>query len=188
VAVALSGRPNQRAQGALARAIASPRAEVRKPAARAVGRWAGVAVQSEVDGPDRRALARKMADRLRELDTEALRGAVTAVPVQSATARIAAKVRAKAGVAPASTAAPSPRPSPPPRREEGGEPSSPQTPTSAPDLDRAVLAELRTALRGRTPTEIAESIAAPADAVQGAIRALAAQGVVVARGAKIYAA
>ena len=193
VAVALAGRPNPRAQGALARAIASPRAEVRGPASRAVGRWAGVPVQAEVEGPDRRALARKMADRLRELDADALRGAVTAVPAPAAKSRIAAKVRAKAAVPSPPAAKASPRPS---DRTPNATPTltsnSNSTATAAvpstPDLDRAVLAELRTALRGRTPAELADSIAAPAAAVQGAIRALAAQGVVVARGAKIYAA
>jgi hypothetical protein len=169
-----------------------------------------VAVQAEVEGPDRRALARKMADRLRELDAEALRGAVTAVPAPVAKTRIAAKVRAKAGAVPtaASVAVPSPRPTATapqaasstatrtatahstPNSTTTRTANSTPAPTAAatPDLDRAVLAELRTALRGRTPAELADSIAAPADAVQGAIRALAAQGVVVARGAKIYAA
>jgi hypothetical protein len=61
-------------------------------------------------------------------------------------------------------------------------------PAVSPDLSRAVLAEVRTALRGRTAAELAETLEAPAVAVDGAVRALAAAGVVVARGARFYVA
>jgi HEAT repeat protein len=164
-AAALAGRPNRRAQGALARAIANPRAEVRRSAERAVGRWAGEPLRGDLDESDRRALARKMTERLREIDGAALRGAVSRVPAQTVKAKAAAAIRG-AGAPAAAAAAPAP----------------------AVDVARAVLAEVRAALRGRTTAEIADSIAAAPGAVDGAIRALAAQGAVVARGARFYAA
>jgi hypothetical protein len=170
-AVALAGRPSSRAQGALARAIASPRPEVRRPAARAVGRWAGQPIDVEGGDSDRRALSRKMTDRLRELDASTLRGAVT---------HVTAAARPPASPAPAARR-PMAAPRPPP--QPGA--ASPEPP---PELSQALLAEVRTALRGRTTAELAESLAAAPAVVDRAVRALAATGAVVARGARVYVA
>jgi stage V sporulation protein SpoVS len=51
-----------------------------------------------------------------------------------------------------------------------------------------VTGELRAALRGRTCAEIATALGAGSLAVEGALRALAARGLVVARGPRWFLA
>lgn len=54
------------------------------------------------------------------------------------------------------------------------------------ELAEAIVAELRAALRGRSLEELAGLLSAPAAQVEGALRALAARGEVVARGPRWY--
>jgi len=180
-ALALSGRPTASAQGALARAVDHRQEGVRRVASEAVARWSGETVAASATAEERRRAARRIADRLSALDTGALREAVVAgapaaawpvmasasAPRDGAAGLLAAggAARAPAHAVAVVTAAPAP-----------GDRSP---------LEEAVLFEIRAALRGRTPVEIARLV--PGDAV-GALHSLVARGAVVLRGARYFPA
>ena len=83
-ALALAGRPNAAAQGALARAVDHREEGVRRAAAEAVARWSGETVRAGSSAEERRRAARRIADRLAELDSGALRDAVVgAAPAEA---------------------------------------------------------------------------------------------------------
>ncbi len=197
-AVALSGRPSARAQGALARALEHREPEVRKTAARAVGRWSGEAVDTSAPEPERRWAARRIAEKLLAVDRADLRSAVTRAPAAaSSTAQ-----------------APSPRPACPgertqartaPSRGSGQGPgagrremavvsaagtSQAAVAVAAPCADSALasaaLAEVRAALRGSTAEELALALSRDRAAVEASLRALVAQGQLVARGPRFF--
>jgi HEAT repeats len=77
-AAALSGRPTARAQGALARALEHPEISVRRAAAAALTRVAGEHVDAEGSVSARRAVSRRIAEKLAAMDGSALRDAVIA--------------------------------------------------------------------------------------------------------------
>jgi hypothetical protein len=232
-AAALAGRPSARAQGALARALAHHEPDVRAVAARAVARWSGEAVvDTAAPEADRRRAARRIAEKLLEMDGGALRDAVTRVPAAVvSTAGAACAARAKATAKPEGTAAgangdlarrersaPSPStavpavPCPalrtgsaPPaaaRTRRAALPPEPARPAAllrqasgavtvaAPDADgvlaAAALGEVRTTLRGCTADEIVSALARGRVEVEAVLRALVAQGRLVARGPRFF--
>jgi HEAT repeat protein len=158
-AVALAGRPSRRAQGTLARALDHREAAVRRAAARAVERWSGERVDENAAGAERRRAALRIGERLHAMDGAELRQAVSRI----ATATLPLPSRA---AAPAATAVVDPDPA----------------------LEAAVTGEVRTALRGRTCAEIAAALGAGSPAVEGTLRALAARGLLVARGPRWFLA
>jgi len=178
-AVALSGRPTARAQGVLARALDHRELSVRRAAARAVERWSGERVEADGDGAERRRASRRIAERLHALGRAELRGAVAA---------------AAAGTTP--TATPT-RTVPTPTRTSTRTPPSPTAtaPRAAvavaladPSLDDAVLAEVRTALRGRTAAEISQALGREPPQVEAALRALVTRGRLSPRGPRFFMA
>ena len=216
-AAALSGRPSAKAQAALVKALARGPEAVRATAARGVARWAAEKVDASAPDIERRAAARRISERLRELDPAALRGAVTKVSAERSVAPVRARavapniaVNAPApAVAPAAPAAataraPQPKvatravatrtqPSRAVRAAAGSQPArSARTVATAtlappaPALSEAVMVELRGALRGRTPSEVADALAAPVQEVEAALRTLVAQGAAVPRGPRFY--
>jgi HEAT repeat protein len=189
-ALALAGRPNAAAQGALARAVDHREEGVRRAAAEAVARWSGETVRAGSSAEERRRAARRIADRLAELDSGALRDAVVEAAAAEAPAPSRAAPAAAPAARPALAAAPgAPLPSPPstgaaPRAraavavlEAPGDELGP--------LEQAVLLEIRSALRGRSADEIARAV--PGDA-EGALRSLVARGAVVLRGLRYFPA
>jgi HEAT repeat protein len=207
-ALALAGRPNAAAQGVLARALDHRQEGVRRAAAEAVARWSGETVGAGSSGEERRRAARRIADRLAELDAGALRDAV----VSAAPADAPPATRARTAVAPPAhlpaTAIPLPAAPPAQGRVAASPAPAPRAPASssalaasprahaavavvdAPggDLDpleQAVLLEIRSALRGRSSDEIARNV--PGDA-GGALRSLVARGAAVLRGVRYFPA
>jgi len=189
-ALALAGRPNAAAQGALARAVDHREEGVRRAAAEAVARWSGETVRAGSSAEERRRAARRIADRLAELDSGALRDAVVGAAAAEAPAPSRAAQAAAPAARPALAAAPgAPVPSPPspgaaPRAraavavlEAPGDELGP--------LEQAVLLEIRSALRGRSADDIARAV--PGDA-EGALRSLVARGAVVLRGLRYFPA
>jgi len=192
-AAALSGRPTVRAQGALARALEHPHPSVRKAAAASLSRVAGEPVPADGPAPALRAASRRIAARLAAMDGAALRDAVLR----------------GAGEAPPAMAHP-PVADPPPVARAGGEtavaaaqsrpvavartatavmvreadPPSPE----ASGLEAVILLELRAALRGSTPEDLAAAVGAPAARVSTALALLGGRGAVVQRGARWFMA
>jgi hypothetical protein len=232
-AAALAGRPSARAKGALARALAHHEPDVRAVAARAVARWSGEAVvDTAAPEADRRRAARRISEKLLEMDGGALRDAVTRVPAAVvSTPGAACAVRVKVTAKPEGTAAgangdlarrersaPSPStavpavPCPalgtgsaPPaaaRTRRAARPPEPARPAAllrqasgavtvaAPDVDgvlaAAALGEVRTTLRGCTADEIVSALARGRVEVEAVLRALVAQGRLVARGPRFF--
>lgn len=198
-AVALSGRASARAQSALARAIDHREPDVRRAAARAVERWSGERIDHGAAPAERRRTSRRIAERLLALDRGALREAVARVPL--------APIRSTAGAAERQAAPPAAArrpPSPPPvERAQGDQghlpaegvaaaaalapaPARSATATFEPALAEAALAEVRAALRGRSAAEIAAALGADPGPVEGALRALVAQGRIVPRGPRFF--
>jgi predicted transcriptional regulator len=211
-AVALSGRPSARAQAALARAVDHREPEVRRAAARAVERWAGERVDAGAAPAERRRTSRRIAERLQALDRGALREAVarplahgSAVPLprNPAPAPAAAPLRQEP-LAPILSPPPAPSPSIPgamrpalgagavegPRARgvegQGAATFAAPSTTFDPALAEAALAEVRAALRGCTAAEIAAALGAGPGPVEGALRALVAQGRIVPRGPRFF--
>jgi hypothetical protein len=58
--------------------------------------------------------------------------------------------------------------------------------TADPALADAALAEIRTALRGRTPDELASALCRDRQSVDAALAVLAAEGHVARRGPRFY--
>ena len=214
-AVALSGRPTSRAQAALAKAIDHREAGVRRSAAEAVSRWAGESVDAAAPSAERRRAARRIAERLVAVDQRTLRDAVVESAAQveriQAAAPPAAVARAEAAAAAsappsaqAPTAAAPGRPlsahaaAAPPRTAPAmvaPAPASAAALAAVAVLDAApagdpveqqVVAEVRTALRGRTIPELAAVISAGPAAVEAAARALVARGVFAQRGPRFF--
>jgi HEAT repeat protein len=192
-AAALAGRPSARAQGALARALDHREAAVRGAASRAVARWAGESPDAAAPDVERRRASRRIAERLLELDGSALRSAVTrvAVPATAVAAPVRPERRAaesKGPLTPISTGTPSVRPERSAAESKGA--PAPRSTTVAPAADPALadaaLFEIRAALRGRTPDELASALGRDRPTVEAALCALAAQGRVARRGPRFY--
>jgi HEAT repeat protein len=201
-AAALSGRPTARAQGALARALEHPEGSVRRAAAAALSRVAGEAVSADASPTDRRAVSRRIAERLAAMDAGALRDAVMrgaeAAPAARAgttsapaTGAVSAPARGAASAsgsrsAPASGSPPGAAPAPA-RRAVAVMVAEATSSAPAPSgLSVALLAEVRAALRGCTAADLVAAVGAPPDAVDSALVALAAGGTLVQRGARWF--
>ncbi|HZZ83905.1 MAG TPA: HEAT repeat domain-containing protein [Anaeromyxobacteraceae bacterium] len=184
---ALSGRPTARAQGALARAVDHRDPTVRAAAGRAVARWAGEVADAAASEADRRRAARRITEKLAGMSGEALRGAVmrsargsaaTAVPRAAAPLSLpAAGGEGQGGVAPSPREAAAPAP-----RRAVAPAASPATRA----LQTAVLGEVRASLRGETVAGLASSLSTDPLDVEAALRALVAQGALVARGPRFF--
>ncbi|BDG10248.1 HEAT repeat domain-containing protein [Anaeromyxobacter paludicola] len=211
---ALSGRPSARAQGALARAVDHRDPTVRAAAARAVARWAGEVVDVTGTEADRRRAARRISEKLAGMTGEALRGAVmrtarapvrpasTPPPARGERESLVSAPAASTSVASASAAPP--RPAQPTLPAGGGEgrggvapaareaaPAPRRAPVHAASpaaraLMTAVLGEVRASLRGETVAGITSSLSAEPLEVEAALRALVAQGALVARGPRFF--
>jgi hypothetical protein len=171
-ALALSGRPTASAQGALARALDHGEESVRRVASTAVARWCGESVAAAAPAEDRRRAARRIAERLSAVGSAALHDAVVADPAASprplaARAPASAPLSATARLARTAVAVVE-------------IPSGDLSPG-----EEAVLLELRSALRGRTPEEIARIVPGGADR---ALATLVARGVAVKRGMRYFPA
>ncbi len=189
-AVALSGRSTATAQGALARALDHGDESVRRVASKAVARWSGESVAAAAPAEDRRRAARRIAGKLSAVGATALRDAVVADP--AAIPRSAPVRTAAVAPAPARPAAPSvaPRPSAVPASATArlARAAVAVVETPAGELspgEEAVMLELRSALRGRTPEEIARVVPGSADR---ALAALVARGAAVRRGVRYFPA
>ena len=206
-AAALAGRPSPRAQGALARALEHREPAVRRAAALATARWSGEAVDTSAPEAERRRAARRIAEKLLEVGGDELRSAVTKVPVAAAPPpRPSPPVGERVKVSSSSpsgervkTAQRAPRvPSPSPfqgeGRGEGRRPAAaaPKTTVAVaalsadPALATAALAEVRAALRGRTAEELCATLGSERVTVESTLRALVAQGQLVARGPRFF--
>ncbi|HSB20030.1 MAG TPA: PBS lyase, partial [Anaeromyxobacteraceae bacterium] len=141
---------------------------------------------------ERRRTSRRIAERLQALDRGALREAV-ARPL----AHVPASPLPRHPV-PVTTAAPprreplAPILSPPPVpghsevEGQGAATAATRSTTFDPALAEAALAEVRAALRGSTAAEIAAALGAGPGPVEGALRALVAQGRIVPRGPRFF--
>jgi hypothetical protein len=211
-AAALSGRPTARAQGALARALEHPHENVRRAAAASLARVAGEAVRTEGSGPELRAASRRIAARLAGMDGAELRDAVLAgasAPPASTAARpstSSGRAEIEAGSPPLAKLAPALRQTegePEPARPVSGLVSArPATvaraaaaimvqeaaPQPASGLDAAILLEVRAALRGMAPADLAAALGAGPEAVASALETLRARGTLVQRGSRWFTA
>jgi hypothetical protein len=216
-AAALSGRPTARAQGALARALEHPQESVRRAAAASLSRVAGEAVSAEGPAPELRASSRRIAARLAAMDGAELRDAVlagaTREPARGRAARASSPVQPALPPPPAVVAppvAPRPqqarpavRPSPPVAAQAAApapghaavaraatavmvEETAPAP--AAGGLEALVLGELRAALRGAAPADLAAALDAPLAAVAAALEVLRARGTLVQRGPRFFTA
>jgi hypothetical protein len=196
-AVSLAGRPSARAQGVLARALDHREAEVRRIAARAVGRWSGEAIDTSAPEPERRTAARRIAEKLLAVEGAELRNAVMRVP-QNASARrrqvrTAAPLPLSAGERDG-VRGPATAPLPLPSREREGVRGfaalagavAVATVEEEPALGAAVMGEIRSALRGRTVDELAGTLARDRMTVEASLRTLVAQGQLVVRGPRFF--
>jgi hypothetical protein len=190
-ALALSGRPTATAQAALARALDHGEESVRRIASTSVARWSGESVAAAAPAEDRRRAARRIAEKLAAVGSTALRDAVVLAdpnadpaPARPSIARAAAQPR----IAPA----------PPPSAPRAAPPAVAlavraavavavvEAPAgSLSPVESAVLLELRSALRGRTPEEISQVVPGGADR---ALAALVARGAAVQRGTRYFPA
>ena len=172
--------PPPRAQGALARALDHGEESVRRVASTAVARWCGESVAAAAPAEDRRRAARRIAEKLSAVGATALRDAVVAdpaaAPARAAAAAPAAPGRAAPGARAASATARLARAAVAVVEVPSGELSP---------GEEAVLLELRSALRGRTPEEIARVVPGGADR---ALAALVARGAAVKRGVRYFPA
>jgi len=183
-AVALSGRPSALAQGALARALDHRAPEVRRTAARAVGRWSGESVDALAPEPERRRAARRIAEKLIALGGAELRSAVTRVPARAPSSPEPPPLSPAKGrlPPPGSRGAPAAAMTAPERRVAVMvAPAGPD-----PALAAATLAEVRTALRGRTAEEMADLLRRDRASIETNLRALVARGELVARGPRFF--
>ena len=215
-AAALSGRPTARAQGALARALEHPHETVRRAAAASLARVAGEPVPSEGSGPALRAASRRITARLAAMDGAALREAVLAsaadgpqqlAPAATATRAVPLPLRQAQGERKLDTARGEPvepRAVPAAALALGlslaGSPAvaraatavlvedAPPPPPEASGLESAVLFEVRAALRGSSPDDLAAAVGAPAAAVSAALSSLRDRGTLVQRGARWFMA
>jgi hypothetical protein len=200
-ALALSGRPTATAQAALARALDHGEESVRRIASTSVARWSGESVAAAAPAEDRRRAARRIAEKLSAVGATALRDAVVLAdpmadpaPARPAIARVVAPARvapalAQPAVSPsvaASVAASvAPRAAAPAQKPRASV-AVVEAPSGAPSpLEEAVLLELRSALRGRTPDEISRVVPGGADR---ALAALVARGAAIQRGARYFPA
>ena len=183
-ALALSGRPTATAQGALARALDHGEESVRRVASTAVARWCGESVAAAAPAEDRRRAARRIAEKLSAVGATALHDAVVADPA-AAPRPVAARRRGRSRARRSA------------RRRRRLPPSATarlaRTAVAVVELpsgelspaEEAVLLELRSALRGRTPEEIARIVPGGADR---ALAALVARGAAVKRGVRYFPA
>jgi HEAT repeat protein len=203
-AAALSGRPTARAQGALARALEHPHEDVRRAAAASLARVSGEQVPSQGPAATLRAASRRIAARLAAMDGSAIRDAVlagaSAAPARAPEpAPAPAPVYAPAPVARAPAPVRRPAPAAPPARRPGVavaraaaavmvEEVAPAGPADASGIETAILFEVRAALRGASPDDLASAVGAPASAVAAALEALRTRGALVQRGARWFMA
>jgi hypothetical protein len=196
-ALALSGRPTSTAQAALARALDHAEESVRRIASTSVARWSGESIAAAAPAEERRRAARRIAEKLSAVGTTVLRDAVVLAdpnadpaPARPAIARPVAARPVATGPVPAAPVAASSPPvaaqvaAPAPKARVAvaviEAPSGPLSP-----VEGAVLLELRSALRGRTPAEIAQVVSGGADR---ALAALVARGAAVQRGTRYFPA
>jgi len=196
-ALALSGRPTATAQAALARALDHGEESVRRIASTSVARWSGESVAAAAPAEDRRRAARRIAEKLSAVGATALRDAVVLAdpmadpaPARSSIARAVAGPRVAPAVAPAVVQPAVARPATPRASAPAQRPRASvavlEAPTGAPSpLEEAVLLELRSALRGRTPDEISRVVPGGADR---ALAALVARGAAIQRGVRYFPA
>ncbi|HET8722698.1 MAG TPA: HEAT repeat domain-containing protein [Anaeromyxobacteraceae bacterium] len=202
-AVALSGRPTPSAQAALARALDHAEESVRRVAASAVARWSGETVPAAAPAEDRRRAARRIAEKLSAIGAGALRDAVVADPAAAPRAASRTPVRTETVRAPeapvaARAAAPAPPATTPAAPRAAPAPSASATavlaraavavidapPGDLSPLEEAALLELRSALRGRTPEEVARVVPGG----DRALDSLVVRGAAVRRGARYFPA
>ena len=182
-ALALSGRPTATAQGALARALDHGEESVRRVASTAVARWCGESVAAAAPAEDRRRAARRIAEKLSAVGATALHDAVVADPAAAARP-VAARAAVPRPAAP--LAAPALRAASATARLARTAVAVVELPSG--DLspaEAAVLLEIRSALRGRTPDEIARVVPDGGDRV---LAALVARGAAVKRGVRYFPA
>lgn len=206
-ALALSGRPTASAQAALARALDHHAEPVRRVASEAVARWSGESIAAGAPGEERRRAARRIAERLAQLDAGSLRAAVVAAGPDGTVAAMpaAAPALVPAGVAPATRAPARARATGP--RVAPASPGPVAAPASAAGrlmatarsavavvetggdghdgVAAAVMLEIRSALRGRSVEEIARLVPGPS---AHALRVLEGRGAVVRRGTRYFPA
>jgi hypothetical protein len=181
-AVSLSARPSAGAQGALARALEHGEPSVRRAAAEAIGRFTGEAVDADAPAAERRKASRRIAERLAAMSGEEIRERV-----------LEGTARATAALAPLPPehVTLSPRAARGEGRGEARQPAAASraavatldAPASPTPLDAAVLGELRASLRGLTEADLVRALG---DGASPALRALAARGAAVLRGARWF--
>ena len=187
-ALALSGRSTATAQGALARALDHGDESVRRVASKAVARWSGESVAAAAPAEDRRRAARRIAEKLSGVGATALRDAVVADPAATPARAAAVAPAAARPVVPAPPVPPRPAPTPGSATARLARAAVAVIEVPAGELspgEEAVMLELRSALRGRTPEEIARVVPGGADR---ALAALVARGAAVKRGVRYFPA
>jgi hypothetical protein len=183
-ALALSGRPTSTAQAALARALDHSEESVRRIASTSVARWSGESIAAAAPAEERRRAARRIAEKLSAVGTTALRDAVVLADPNADPAPARPAIARPVGARPVAAASPPVAAHvaalAPKARVAVEAPSGPLSP-----VEGAVLLELRSALRGRTPAEIAQVVSGGADR---ALAALVARGAAVQRGTRYFPA
>lgn len=201
-ALALGAANGEGARTLLLEALMDPELRVRKAAAQSLSRILSHDVSSVVglDEPQRRREVRRLAT----LPSQPVRAALEVRPAPSAAPMEAvseapAVVRAAAPVAapertgpvrsalaamgaraePASVPAPAPEPRVPAPRPG---------PSPVETLCTSLMADIRSAIRGRSMGELTAALAAPVEAAQEALTLLLARGAVIRRGHKYFAA
>ncbi|HYD41224.1 MAG TPA: HEAT repeat domain-containing protein [Anaeromyxobacter sp.] len=206
-AAALSGRPTARAQGALARALEHPDENVRRAAAASLARVAGEPVSAEGPAPELRATSRRIAARLAAMDGAELREAVLAganaagpaapVVARPSTSSGRADTRPPLGLRISTAVAARPstssgradaRPATVARAAAAVMVQEAVPQPAAPGLEAAILSEVRMALRGVAPADLAAAVGATPDAVAAALETLRARGTLVQRGSRWFTA
>jgi hypothetical protein len=186
-ALALGAANGEGARTLLLEALLDTELRVRKAAAQSLSRIFGHDISSVVglDEPQRRREVRRLATLPSQPVRAALevRPAPSAVPVK-AVSEAPSVVRAAlaamgARAEPASVPAPAPEPRVPAPR---------LGPSPVETLCMSLMADIRSAIRGRSMGELAAALSAPIEVAQEALTLLLARGAVIRRGHKYFAA
>jgi hypothetical protein len=177
-ALALSGRPSLRAQSAMTKALDHQEPAVRRFAANAVARWSGETVNPDSPPLELRRAARRIADTLANLEEGALRQAVIRVPAESAPAKRRHETKPEREVIAAKSLGAARTSAPALVLEaSGSEPCA---------LEAALIAEIRTSLRGRTAEELSRFANAELADVTALLTALVKRRALQMRGSRFF--
>jgi hypothetical protein len=186
-ALALSGRPEVRAQAALTKALDHREPAIRRCAADAIARWSGETIDPASPAVERRRTARRIAETLARMEENALREAMAASPATAVTINQPQVIIPKPMTEEPSPAEPE-RPvalkSVPAARPVESPVEAPKNKPSP--LEAVLIGEIRTSLRGRTAEELSQLANTGITAVTDSLALLVRQGTLSQRGPRFF--